>query len=125
MLLAVASAAAVALLVASPADAALPQVEHAPTKADGSLAILAVGDWGRRGQFNQTLVAQQVKRKPRTLSVSLKNAMLVVVVVHGRARKPASVCCSRIRTYVDHVPTNDSTCAYWNTRRKIPVTEVL
>jgi tartrate-resistant acid phosphatase type 5 len=37
-------------------------VEHAPTKADGSLAILAVGNWGRRGQFNQTLVAQQVKK---------------------------------------------------------------
>ena len=53
-------AGAAALLLAAPADAALPRVEHAPTKADGSLAVLAVGDWGRRGQFNQTLVAQQV-----------------------------------------------------------------
>jgi tartrate-resistant acid phosphatase type 5 len=60
-LVVVAGAAASALLLASPADAALPRVEHAPTKADGSLAILAVGDWGRRGQFNQTLVAQQVQ----------------------------------------------------------------
>ena len=43
--------------------AALPRVEH-PPKAGGTLAVLAVGDWGRRGQFNQTLVAQQVKVKP-------------------------------------------------------------
>nr|CAB3489998.1 unnamed protein product [Digitaria exilis] len=57
LLLIVASAAAV--LLAPPASAALPRVEHVP-KADGTLAILAVGDWGRRGQFNQTLVAQQM-----------------------------------------------------------------
>lgn len=51
---------AAAMLLAPPAGAAaLPRVVHAP-KADGTLAILAVGDWGRRGQFNQTLVAQQV-----------------------------------------------------------------
>ncbi|CAD6256783.1 unnamed protein product [Miscanthus lutarioriparius] len=60
MLLVAVSAVAVALLLAPRADAALPRVEHAPTKADGSLAILVVGDWGRRGQFNQTLVAQQM-----------------------------------------------------------------
>ena len=51
------------LLAAPPAGAALPRVAHAP-KAGGTLAVLAVGDWGRRGQFNQTLVAQQVKVKP-------------------------------------------------------------
>lgn len=60
LLIVVMSAAAAALLLALPADAALPRVEHAPKAAEGSLAVLAVGDWGRRGQFNQTLVAQQV-----------------------------------------------------------------
>jgi tartrate-resistant acid phosphatase type 5 len=50
-----------AALLLAPGVAALPRVEHAPKAADGSLAILVVGDWGRRGQFNQTLVAQQVK----------------------------------------------------------------
>ena len=81
MLLVAVSAVAVALLLAPRADAALPRVEHAPTKADGSLAILVVGDWGRRGQFNQTLVAQQVK-KQAVNSVSLMHATHVVVVVH-------------------------------------------
>jgi hypothetical protein len=62
LLLVVVVTAAAALLLAAPASAALPRVLHAP-KADGTLAVLAVGDWGRRGQFNQTLVAQQVKVK--------------------------------------------------------------
>ncbi|RLM68854.1 purple acid phosphatase 3-like [Panicum miliaceum] len=59
LLVVVATAAAAALLLAAPAGAALPRVEHAP-KADGTLVVLAVGDWGRRGQFNQTLVARQM-----------------------------------------------------------------
>ncbi|KAF7847055.1 hypothetical protein BT93_L3403 [Corymbia citriodora subsp. variegata] len=29
-------------------------------KGDGSLAFLVVGDWGRRGNYNQTEVAHQV-----------------------------------------------------------------
>ncbi|KAL6654119.1 hypothetical protein ACP70R_007584 [Stipagrostis hirtigluma subsp. patula] len=60
LVLAAAAAMAAAVLVV-PACAELPQVEHAP-KDDGTLAILAVGDWGRRGQFNQTLVAEQCPR---------------------------------------------------------------
>jgi hypothetical protein len=47
------------LLLLSPAAAELQRVQHAP-KDDGSLTVLAVGDWGRGGQFNQTLVAEQV-----------------------------------------------------------------
>ena len=62
-LVVVVTAVAGLLLAAPPAGAALPRVAHAP-KAGGTLAVLAVGDWGRRGQFNQTLVAQQVKVKP-------------------------------------------------------------
>nr|CAB3491740.1 unnamed protein product [Digitaria exilis] len=49
--------AAAALL--APAEAELTVVEH-PPKTEGSLNVLAVGDWGRRGQFNQTLVAEQM-----------------------------------------------------------------
>ncbi|KAM0910562.1 hypothetical protein ACQ4PT_014061 [Festuca glaucescens] len=48
-----------ALLLLSPVAAELQQVQHAP-KEDGSLTVLAVGDWGRGGQFNQTLVAKQL-----------------------------------------------------------------
>jgi hypothetical protein len=48
-----------ALLLLSPAAAELQRVQHAP-KDDGSLTVLAVGDWGRGGQFNQTIVAEQV-----------------------------------------------------------------
>ncbi|CAM0950951.1 unnamed protein product [Alopecurus aequalis] len=57
--------ASVALLVSAlllllwPGAAQLQRVQHAP-KDDGSLTVLAVGDWGRGGQYNQTLVAQQM-----------------------------------------------------------------
>ncbi|GJN04652.1 hypothetical protein PR202_ga22217 [Eleusine coracana subsp. coracana] len=37
----------------------LPRVEH-PPHGYGSLNVLSVGDWGRRGQLNQTLVAKQM-----------------------------------------------------------------
>ncbi|TVU24750.1 hypothetical protein EJB05_27204 [Eragrostis curvula] len=49
----------VAALLIVQAGAELTRVEHTP-KTEGSLSILAVGDWGRRGQFNQTLVAEQM-----------------------------------------------------------------
>ena len=50
---------AVVGMMAAPATAELARVEH-PAKEDGSLTVLAVGDWGRKGQYNQTLVATQV-----------------------------------------------------------------
>ncbi|KAJ0719162.1 putative Acid phosphatase [Helianthus annuus] len=40
--------------------AELQRFEHLPTKADGSLDILVIGDWGRRGLYNQSHVAFQV-----------------------------------------------------------------
>ncbi|TVU24744.1 hypothetical protein EJB05_27198, partial [Eragrostis curvula] len=46
-------------VMAPRSSAELPQLEH-PPKEDGLLTVLAVGDWGRRGQFNQTLVAKQM-----------------------------------------------------------------
>uniref|UniRef100_J3N8Y7 Calcineurin-like phosphoesterase domain-containing protein n=1 Tax=Oryza brachyantha TaxID=4533 RepID=J3N8Y7_ORYBR len=51
----------VGVVVVAPAPVAgeLARVEH-PTKEDGSLTVLAVGDWGRKGQYNQTLVATQM-----------------------------------------------------------------
>ncbi|KAG9458126.1 hypothetical protein H6P81_002634 [Aristolochia fimbriata] len=33
---------------------------YQPTKVDGSLSFLVVGDWGRRGNYNQSLVAHQM-----------------------------------------------------------------
>jgi tartrate-resistant acid phosphatase type 5 len=50
---------ALLLLLLSPTAAELQRVQHAP-KEDESLTVLAVGDWGRGGQYNQTLVAEQV-----------------------------------------------------------------
>uniref|UniRef100_A0A0D3DA91 Uncharacterized protein n=1 Tax=Brassica oleracea var. oleracea TaxID=109376 RepID=A0A0D3DA91_BRAOL len=38
----------------------LERLEHPVTKSDGSLNILVVGDWGRQGGFNQSLVAHQI-----------------------------------------------------------------
>lgn len=39
--------------------AELQRFEH-PIKANGSLSLLVIGDWGRRGHYNQSLVADQV-----------------------------------------------------------------
>ncbi|MBA0729338.1 hypothetical protein Golax_022930 [Gossypium laxum] len=41
------------LLVSPPAKAELERVERA-AKADGSLSFLVVGDWGRKGLYNQS-----------------------------------------------------------------------
>ena len=41
------------------AIAELQRLEHA-AKADGSLSVMVVGDWGRRGTHNQSKVAVQV-----------------------------------------------------------------
>ncbi|KFK33419.1 hypothetical protein AALP_AA5G010200 [Arabis alpina] len=38
----------------------LQRLEHPVTKSDGSLSFLVVGDWGRKGEFNQSLVAHQM-----------------------------------------------------------------
>lgn len=40
-------------------SAVLQVFEHAP-KSDGSLSFLVLGDWGRRGAYNQSQVAFQV-----------------------------------------------------------------
>lgn len=46
-------------LLCAPAAAELVRLEHA-AKNDGSLSLLVVGDWGRKGTYNQSRVAQQV-----------------------------------------------------------------
>ncbi|PKI71721.1 hypothetical protein CRG98_007854 [Punica granatum] len=40
-----------------------------PTKPDGSLSFLVVGDWGRRGLFNQSQVASQMGRIGEQLDI--------------------------------------------------------
>ncbi|CAI0458250.1 unnamed protein product [Linum tenue] len=46
------------------ATAELPRLEH--DTAAGSLAVLVVGDWGRKGAYNQTRVATQLKTRQET-----------------------------------------------------------
>ncbi|KAI3817091.1 hypothetical protein L1987_10878 [Smallanthus sonchifolius] len=43
--------------------------DHLPTKADGSLDILVIGDWGRRGLYNQSHVAHQMGKIGEKLDV--------------------------------------------------------
>ncbi|PON96793.1 Calcineurin-like phosphoesterase domain, apaH type [Trema orientale] len=50
-------------------SAELPRLEH-PTKADGSLSLLVVGDWGRKGAYNQSQVALQMGRIGEKLSIN-------------------------------------------------------
>lgn len=40
-------------------NAEFQKFEHS-AKVDGSLSLLVVGDWGRKGDYNQSLVARQV-----------------------------------------------------------------
>jgi len=42
-----------------PVFAELQKFQHQP-KHDGTLNFLVVGDWGRKGKYNQSLVATQV-----------------------------------------------------------------
>ena len=51
---------AAAALCCGMAAAALPRVEH-PARNDGTLSLLVVGDWGRKGTYNQSRVAEQVR----------------------------------------------------------------
>ena len=50
---------AVAPRLCAPAAAELVRLEHL-AKNDGSLSLLVVGDWGRKGTYNQSRVAHQV-----------------------------------------------------------------
>ncbi|EXC05037.1 Purple acid phosphatase 3 [Morus notabilis] len=47
------------MALSSPSKAELQRFEHA-AKKDGSLSFLVVGDWGRRGYYNQSEVALQM-----------------------------------------------------------------
>lgn len=40
-------------------SALLQRLQH-PVKADGSLSLVVIGDWGRKGTYNQSEVAAQV-----------------------------------------------------------------
>ncbi|GKV27275.1 hypothetical protein SLEP1_g36462 [Rubroshorea leprosula] len=46
------------LSLVSSSSAELQRFQH-PVKADGSLSFLVVGDWGRKGLYNQSEVAFQ------------------------------------------------------------------
>ncbi|KAJ3679659.1 hypothetical protein LUZ60_017670 [Juncus effusus] len=54
------------LLCISLAD--LTRLEHS-VKNDGSLSILVIGDWGRKGNYNQSLVAEQMGKVGEELDI--------------------------------------------------------
>nr|GMD23380.1 purple acid phosphatase 3-like [Ipomoea batatas] len=47
-------------LAAAVAMAELPRLEHSPAKSGGSLSVMVVGDWGRKGTYNQSQLAVQM-----------------------------------------------------------------
>jgi hypothetical protein len=53
-----------------PSVAELQRFKH-PVKADGTLSFLVVGDWGRRGLYNQSQVALQVTCIRLSFSISI------------------------------------------------------
>ncbi|KAL5721813.1 acid phosphatase [Ranunculus cassubicifolius] len=54
--------------LASASNGDLQRLEH-PLKEDGSLNFLVVGDWGRRGSYNQSRVAFQMGRVAKKLDI--------------------------------------------------------
>ncbi|KAG6514593.1 hypothetical protein ZIOFF_024961 [Zingiber officinale] len=56
------------LLLLVPCSGDVPRFEH-PIKPDGSLSLLVVGDWGRKGEFNQSLVATEMGRIGEELDI--------------------------------------------------------
>ncbi|KAJ1399920.1 putative purple acid phosphatase 7-like [Sesbania bispinosa] len=59
MLFSVIFVASVLCLLANPSIAELPRFKQ-PVKAEQTLNFLVVGDWGRKGFYNQSSVAHQV-----------------------------------------------------------------
>lgn len=55
-------------VAAGVAAAELTRVEH-PAKNDGSLSLLVVGDWGRKGNYNQSRVAEQMGKIGEKLDI--------------------------------------------------------
>ncbi|KAJ3697433.1 hypothetical protein LUZ61_001138 [Rhynchospora tenuis] len=55
-------------LLVSVSLAGLTTIEHS-LKEDGSLTILVVGDWGRKGTYNQSLVAEQMGKVGKELDI--------------------------------------------------------
>lgn len=51
-----------------PSSTELTRVEQ-PIKSDGSLSLLVIGDWGRKGDFNQSQVATQMGRIGEKLNI--------------------------------------------------------
>jgi hypothetical protein len=84
---------AVAALCWDTAAAALPRLEHPAKSDDGSLSLLVVGDWGRKGTHNQSRVAEQVKRHPTSIPLLIT---LHILPRLGSVLRPAieSVCFS-------------------------------
>jgi len=61
---------AVAALCCAPGAAELPRLEHHRANNDGgSLKLLVVGDWGRKGTHNQSRVAEQMGRVGENLGI--------------------------------------------------------
>ncbi|KAL0415572.1 UNVERIFIED_CONTAM: Purple acid phosphatase 17 [Sesamum latifolium] len=58
----------VSLLSARNISAEFQRLEH-PINGDGTLRFLVVGDWGRKGEFNQSRVAFQMGRIGEALDI--------------------------------------------------------
>ncbi|XP_042063223.1 purple acid phosphatase 17-like [Salvia splendens] len=55
-------------LICGQISAKFPKFEH-PTKGDGTLKFLVIGDWGRKGEYNQSQVALQMGRIGEELDI--------------------------------------------------------
>ncbi|PKA52207.1 Purple acid phosphatase 17 [Apostasia shenzhenica] len=55
-------------LLSSNSSAELQRFHHSP-KSDGSLSLIVVGDWGRKGEFNQSQIAAQMGETGENLDI--------------------------------------------------------
>ncbi|KAF5192993.1 Purple acid phosphatase [Thalictrum thalictroides] len=58
----------ICLSISTTTNGMLERLQH-PAKSDGSLSFLVVGDWGRKGAYNQSRVALQMGRIGETMNI--------------------------------------------------------
>ena len=75
--------------------AELPRLEQ-PAKNDGSLSLLVVGDWGRRGGYNQSKVAAQVRQLSSLFNPFLSLEILFLSLFLSRVPVQRCLICSGI-----------------------------
>jgi hypothetical protein len=82
-----------------PAAGELASVEH-PVEDGRPLRLLVVGDWGRKGMYNQSRVAAQVCRYVLSCSITVSKNSTLICALFFLPRLRISETCNLIWGYI-------------------------